>query len=218
MLEVTMNWFIDTLVSSIGKKLIMAVTGLSFVGFLAVHLIGNLTLYSGQDLFTSYVKHLHALGPLITAAELGLLAFAVLHVAIGSFLFYENLVARPVRYQVNKNAGGRTIGSETQPYTGFIILAFVIVHLINFHFAEHTNESLFFLVSKVLANPFYMCVYVFVMICVAFHVSHGFWSLFQTLGANHPKYMPFIKFVGIALSLIFGVGFGFIPIFISYVV
>jgi succinate dehydrogenase / fumarate reductase cytochrome b subunit len=212
-----MNWFINTLGSSIGKKLMMAITGLGFIGFLTVHLVGNLTLYSGQDLFTSYVKHLHALGPLITLAELGLLSFAVIHIAIGTLLFYKNLMARPVRYRIKKNAGGRTIGSATQPYTGFIILAFLILHLLNFHFAEHTNESLYQLVSSAFANPLYVGVYVIAMIVVAIHVSHGFWSLFQTLGANHPKYMPLIQKLGIAVSLVFGIGFGFVPIFISFI-
>jgi succinate dehydrogenase / fumarate reductase cytochrome b subunit len=212
-----MNWFINTLGSSIGKKLMMAITGLGFIGFLTVHLVGNLTLYSGQDLFTSYVKHLHALGPLITLAELGLLSFAIIHIVIGTLLFYKNLMARPVRYRVKKNAGGRTIGSATQPYTGFIILAFLILHLLNFHFAEHTNESLYQLVSSAFANPLYVGVYVIAMIVVAIHVSHGFWSLFQTLGANHPKYMPLIQKLGIAVSLVFGIGFGFVPIFISFI-
>lgn len=212
-----MNWFISTLGSSIGKKLMMAVTGTGFIGFLTVHLVGNLTLYSGQDLFTSYVKHLHALGPLITLAELGLLSFAIIHIVIGTLLFYKNLMARPVRYRVKKNAGGRTIGSATQPYTGFIILAFLILHLLNFHFAEHTNESLYQLVSSAFANPLYVGVYVIAMIVVAIHVSHGFWSLFQTLGANHPKYMPLIQKLGIAVSLVFGIGFGFVPIFISFI-
>lgn len=212
-----MNWFINTLGTSIGKKLMMAITGLCFTGFLTVHLIGNLTLYAGQNMFTSYVEHLHALGPLITVAEMGLLFLAIIHVVIGILLFYENLKARPNRYKINKNAGGRTIGSATQPYTGFIILAFVIIHLINFHFAEHTNESLYFLVSKILSNPVYLFIYVFTMIVVAIHISHGFWSLFQTLGANHPKYMPFIQGVGIAVSFIFGIGFGFIPVFISFI-
>lgn len=216
-MEKEMNWVISTLGSSIGKKLMMAVTGLGFVGFLTVHLIGNLTLYGGQDLFTSYVNHLHALGPLITVAELGLLALAIIHIVIGTLLFYENLMARPVRYKVNKDAGGRTIGSITQPYTGFIILSFVIFHLINFHFAEHTNETLFQLVFTTLKSPLYMITYVLAMIAVALHVSHGFWSLFQTLGANHPKYMPIIQKLGIAVSVVLGVGFGLIPIFISLI-
>ena len=212
-----MNWFISTLGSSIGKKLMMAITGLGFVGFLTAHLIGNLTLYGGQDLFTSYVEHLHAFDPLITVMELGLLFFAVIHVVIGTLLFYQNLVARPVRYKVKKNAGGRTIGSATQPYTGFIILVFVVLHLLNFHFAEHTNETLFRLVFTTLTNPLYLIIYVVAVIVVAFHISHGFWSLFQTLGANHPKYMPLIQRLGIVVSLMFGIGFGFIPIFISFI-
>ena len=212
-----MNWLISTLGSSIGKKLMMAITGLGFVGFLTAHLIGNLTLYGGQGLFTSYVEHLHAFDPLITVIELGLLFFAVIHVAVGTLLFYQNLVARPVRYKVKKNAGGRTIGSATQPYTGFIILAFVVLHLLNFHFAEHTNETLFRLVFTTLTNPLYLIIYVVAVIVVAFHISHGFWSLFQTLGANHPKYMPLIQRLGIVVSLMFGIGFGFIPIFISFI-
>jgi len=212
-----MSWLITTFSSSIGKKLLMAITGLGFIGFLTVHLIGNLTLYSGQPLFTSYVKHLHTLGPLITLAELGLLFLAVIHVFIGTLLFYENLMARPARYKVNKNAGGRTIGSTTQPYTGFIILAFVIIHLLDFHFAEHTDESLYMLISSIFSNPIYVGIYVITMIVVALHISHGFWSLFQTLGANHPKYMPFVQRLGIVVSLIFGIGFGFIPLFISFI-
>ena len=212
-----MSWLITTFSSSIGKKLLMAITGLGFIGFLTVHLIGNLTLYSGQPLFTSYVKRLHTLGPLITLAELGLLFLAVIHVLIGTLLFYENLKARPVRYKTNKNAGGRTIGSATQPYTGFIILAFVIVHLLHFHFAEHTDESLYMLIYSAFANPIYVGIYVIAMIVVALHISHGFWSLFQTLGANHPKYMPFVQRFGIVVSLIFGIAFGFIPLFISFI-
>jgi succinate dehydrogenase / fumarate reductase cytochrome b subunit len=72
-------------------------------------------------------------------------------------------------------------------------------------------------VAKILENPAYVAIYLFAMIVVAIHVSHGFWSLFQTLGANHPKYMPLIQMAGIILSLIFGIGFGFIPIFVSFI-
>ncbi len=213
-----MSWLITIIISSIGKKLMMAITGLCFIGFLTIHLIGNLTLYSGQSLFTLYVKRLHLLGPLITLVELGLLLFAIIHILVGTLLFYENLKARPVRYKINKNAGGRTIGSITLPYTGFIILAFVIIHLFDFHFAEHTDESLYILISSAFANPVYVGIYLMVMIVVALHVSHGFWSLFQTLGANHPKYMPFVQRLGIIVSLIFGIGFGFIPLFILFIV
>ncbi len=212
-----MNWLINTLGSSIGKKLMMAVTGFCFCGFLASHLVGNLTIYGGKDTFNAYAAHLHSLGPLITVAEIGLLFFALVHILTGAILFYQNLQARPVRYSVNKNAGGRTIGSATMPYTGFIILAFVIYHLINFHFVDKTDTTIFQLVSSAFTDPVNIAVYIVAMVAVAVHVSHGFWSLFQTIGATHLKYMPIIQVAGIVFSIVIAIGFGFIPVFISFI-
>jgi succinate dehydrogenase / fumarate reductase cytochrome b subunit len=209
-----MKWLITTLTSSMGKKQIMALTGLAFCLFVAVHLIGNLTIYGGQNLFLSYVEHLHGWGYVLTAAELGLVLFALLHIAIGLILFIENLRARPVRYAVKKNAGGRTIGSITAPYTGLLILCFIVVHLIKFRFVDKTTTNDYLLLSDTFAQLGWGLFYVAGVIIVAVHVSHGFWSGFQTLGLNHPKYMPLIKSLGIVFSVIVGVGFVSIPIFI----
>lgn len=211
-----MNWLITTLSTSIGKKLLMAATGLGFVSFLAVHLAGNLTLYAGKDAFIAYSEHLHALGPIINIAELGLLTMALIHVSIGTVLFFQNLRARSSRYKMNVRAGGRTIGSATMPYTGFIILAFIIFHLLQFHFVDKTHSNIFQIVAAAFNNPLYMTIYTLVMGVLAIHVSHGFWSLFQTLGFNHTKYSPALFIGGIALSIIFGVGFGFIPIYVAF--
>lgn len=211
-----MIWLFRTLSASIGKKLLMAVTGFCFIGFLIVHLAGNLTLYGGKDLFNSYADHLHALGPLVTVAEWVLLTLALIHIITGLTLFYQNLQARPSRYEVSKFSGGRTIGSATMPYTGVIILAFVIMHLVNFHFVNMEGTTIFEIVTEAFANPFYVLIYVSAMVVVALHVSHGFWSLFQTIGANHPKYMPAIQMLGLIISLVFGIGFGFIPVYLSF--
>ncbi|MEE9495550.1 MAG: succinate dehydrogenase cytochrome b subunit [Desulfobacterales bacterium] len=213
-----MNWLTNTLGTSVGKKLMMAVTGLGFCGFLAGHLAGNLTIYAGKDAFNSYAEHLHSLGPLLTLAEIGLLIFAAVHILTGAFLFYQNFKARPVRYSVNKRAGGRTLGSATMPYTGFILLLFIIFHLLNFHFVDKTNTTIFQIVSSSFAKPGYVFIYTFAMIVAAIHVSHGLWSACQTLGANHPKYTPFIRGASIVFSLIVGIGFGFIPVYVSLLV
>lgn len=211
-----MNWLLKTLGASIGKKLMMAVTGLCFIGFLIVHLAGNLTLYGGGDMFNAYAEHLHTLGPLVTVAELVLLTLAIIHVATGLTLFYGNLQARPSRYQVSKWGGGRTIGSATMPYTGIFILAFLIMHLVSFRFIDLEGTTIFEIVAAVFANPIYVFIYVGAMVVVALHISHGFWSLFQTIGANHPKYMPAIQILGLVISLVFGIGFGFIPVYLSF--
>ena len=210
-----MNWLTNTLWTSVGKKLIMALTGLGFCIFLALHLIGNLMIYGGKDAFNSYAEHLHSLGPFFTLFEWGLLLFAVVHVLTGSLLFYQNFRARPKRYAVNKQAGGRTLGSATMPYTGFIVLLFVILHLLDFHFVDKSHTTIFQIVSNAFANPVYVFIYTFAVIITAVHVSHGFWSAFQTVGANHPKYTPFLRGLSILFSLIIGIGFGFIPMYIS---
>lgn len=210
-----MTWLINTFKSSVGKKILMSVTGLCFCGFLAAHLGGNLTIYGGKEMFNSYAEHLHALGVLLTFAEWGLLIFAVIHVLIGITLFYQNYKARPVRYRVNKSGGGRTLGSRTMPYTGIILLAFVVFHLINFHFVDKTDTTIYTIVSEAFSNPLYVMLYIAAMVVAAVHVSHGFWSAFQTLGANHPKYMPFFRTVSLVFALVVGIGFGVLPIFIS---
>jgi succinate dehydrogenase / fumarate reductase cytochrome b subunit len=211
-----MNWLMQTLSSSIGKKLLMALTGLSFLGFLAAHLAGNLTIYAGPDAFNAYADKLQSLGPVLRVAEAVLLTFFTIHVVTGVFLFLQNLAARPARYAVSRNPGGKTLGSATMPYTGLLILVFVVFHLLNFTFVDKTGTTVFQIVAASFQNPVYVGLYVLAMVIVALHVSHGFWSFFQTLGLNHPKYMPLVSGAGIILSLVFGIGFGFLPIYIAF--
>lgn len=209
-----LSWLIQTFSSSIGKKVLMAVTGLSFIGFLAVHLAGNLTLYKGGEAFNAYAEKLHSLGPVLTVFEFGLLALACIHVTTGILLFFQNFKARSVPYEMDRAAGGRSLSSVTMPYTGFVILAFVIFHLMNFSFVDKTDRRIFEIVSSAFADPIYIIIYVPVMIIVALHVHHGFWSALQTLGGNHPKYMPAIMVLSVIVGLVFGFGFGLLPIYI----
>jgi succinate dehydrogenase / fumarate reductase cytochrome b subunit len=212
-----MKWLSSIIGASIGKKLMMAVTGLGFCFFLLIHLAGNLTIYGGKAAFNAHAERLHSLSTIITVSEWGLLLFVIIHVLFGASLFYENLVARPVKYSVKKSAGGTSLGSATMPYTGFILLVFIAFHLFNFHFADKTNQTIFQILVSTFARPEYVIIYVVAVLVAAIHISHGFWSAFQTIGANHPKYMPFIRGAGLAYSLIIGMGFGFIPLYILVV-
>lgn len=212
-----MGEWMDSGASSVGKKSFMAVTGLCFIGFLCVHLMGNLTLYGGPGAFTAYAQKLHSLGVLVTAAEWGLLLLALVHVVTGITLFIENLSARPVRYAVKRREGGRSLGSATMPYTGLLLLAFVAVHLANFRFGDTTPTALFDTVVGTFQNPFYVGFYGAAMIVAAVHVSHGLWSAFQTLGIHHPKYTPLVRRLSLVFSLVVGIGFGCLPVYISFV-
>ena len=210
-----MNWIKQTLWSSIGKKLMMALTGLAFIVFLIAHLAGNLTLYGGGEAFNAYAEKLHSLGALLTILELGLVLFAAIHVFTGLLLFLQNRQARPTSYSHYTSSGGRTLSSRTMPYTGLIILGFVIFHLINFSFVDKSDRTIFQIVSAAFANPLYVIIYMTVMIIVALHVRHGFWSAFQTLGGNHPKYMPAIMILSIVIGFAVALGFGFLPVYIA---
>ena len=105
------------------------------------------------------------------------------------------------------------------PYTGLLILLFIMYHLTNFSrfFVDQSGTTIYQIVSAAFQNPVQVGLYALAMIVVAVHVSHGFWSLFQTFGLNHPKYMPLVSVAGLALSLIFGLGFGFLPIYIAFI-
>ena len=211
-----MSWLFKFLSNSVGKKILMAITGLFFCCFLVIHLLGNLTLYGGKDTFNAYVDHLHSLGPLINVAEVLMLVFALVHVLTGLVITFQNVMARPQKYQVKKTGGGRTLGSSTMPYTGAILFLFVIAHLVNFHFADHETSTVYDIVTRVFKDPIIVSSYVFAMIVAAVHVSHGFWSAFQTLGLNHEKYTPAIKGMAFVFSVAVGAGFGFIPLWISF--
>ena len=187
-----MSWFTQTVFSSLGKKYIMALTGLMLGGFLLVHAAGNSSIFFGRTAFLSYAEHLHALGPLLHVAELLLLGVFLAHIITGAVLFLQNLGARSSRYAVHNSAGGRSWGSATMPYTGIIIFSFILLHLFNFHFTDH-SRTIADIVADVLNRPLYTFLYVGGLSALGLHVSHGFWSLFQSLGVNHPKYDGLIR-------------------------
>ena len=165
----------------------MAASGLLLGGFLLVHAAGNSSIFWGREPFNAYAQRLHSLGVLITISEVVLLVVFLVHVTTGLTLFLENRRQRHGRYAVHRDAGGRTWGSRTMPYTGLVILAFLLLHLADFHFTDHARP-LADIVTPVLSNPFHSLLYGIGMAALGLHISHGFWSLFQSLGISHPRY------------------------------
>ncbi len=211
-----MNWLFRTLSTSVGKKQLMAVTGLLFLLFLATHLLGNLSVYGGGASFVTYAEHLHALGKLLVAAEVMMAVALIIHVCTAVVLFFQNRSARPVKYAVDKNGGGRTFSSQAMPYTGLLILGFIGVHLATFshHIVDQTTRNIFEIAVAVFSHKVFLAIYLLGVLVVAFHVRHGLWSAFQTVGANHPKYMPFIQKFSIVFAVIVALGFGSLPLVI----
>jgi len=209
-----MNGYAFLLGSSIGKKMLMAVTGLCLIGFLALHLLGNTMAFAGAEAFNEYAQKLHSLEPYFTVFNIGLLTVGLLHVIVGFLLFFENLKARPHRYLMYRNPGGMTIGSKTMPYTGILILIFVILHLFKFTFVDKSVTPIYQQMADTFARPAWVLMYVAAMVVVALHISHGFWSMFQTFGVNQSPLTPIIMKLGLLVTLAFGIGFGVLPIYL----
>ena len=220
--------FLKTYWSSVGKKVFMALTGLAMVLFLIEHLSANLLLFSSNpDPYNEYSHFLLSLGSIIIIAEFVLIGILLLHVVAAIFVTLNNWFARPKGYAVVKSAGPpskKNIASTTMIYTGLIIFAFIIWHLITFKYGPwYTSEvngkevrDLYRLVVEVFQNPIYVVGYVAVMILIGFHLYHGFWSAFQSLGMNHPKYMPFIYGLGVIIAIVVAVGFLAVPIWMYF--
>jgi succinate dehydrogenase / fumarate reductase cytochrome b subunit len=211
--------------TTIGQKIVMALSGLFLVVFVIVHLMGNLSLLVSSEAFNTYTHKLESLGPLLYVVELILLAGFVFHFGLAIIVTLKNWKARGDKYKTLKSAGDpskQTFSSKTMIYTGAIILIFTIIHVKTFKYGPYYETTiageqvrdLYRLVIEVFQNLKYVVGYTAVMILLGFHVRHGFWSAFQSLGANHPRYSALIYTVGILIAFILSIGFLLIPILI----
>jgi succinate dehydrogenase / fumarate reductase cytochrome b subunit len=189
----------------------MAISGLLLSFFILIHALGNSTTFFGADVFNAYAAHLHSLGGLIYIFEITLVLIFAVHIVFGILLTLENYQARPSRYQAVKNSGGRTPGSRTMIFTGLLILLFLFVHLQNFHFTDH-SRSISYIVRDILIQPLFGCFYLLALGGLGLHISHGFWSLLQTLGINHPEYNKFFRGSALITALLLTGIFVLIPV------
>lgn len=214
--------------SSVGKKIFMGLTGLSLCGFIVIHLIGNLTLLiPDPDPFNKYSHFLtEELGSVIYVAEAILAAVFLIHFIYALIVTFDNWKARPRGYKVTKNAGHtskKSIASTTMIYTGVVVIVFLVWHLLHFKYGEimitttadgKVVRDLYTLVYQFYGNIINVGLYVLVMIMLGFHLSHGFWSAFQSLGLNGKRFTPVIYGVGSLFAVLMAIGFIFLPVWI----
>lgn len=208
--------------SSIGKKLVVAVTGLAMVLFLAGHLTGNLLIYAGKEAFDEYAKFLHEAGhgALIWVARVGLLVVVLLHVWATILLTRENKAARKeYEYKATIQA---TKSSRIMIWSGLTVLAFIVFHILHFtvrssgRLAEIARESPYEMVIAGFSGGFLQFLvvvfYVIAMTLLCSHLSHGVASMFQTLGLRSKKSSDLIQKVSLGYAAVIWVGFVSIPV------
>ncbi|SEA54731.1 succinate dehydrogenase subunit C [Desulfuromusa kysingii] len=210
--------------STVGRKILMAVTGLMLVGFITVHLLGNLSVFAGADAINAYAKHLHDLGPLVWVFRLVMLLLFAVHITFGVQLYLENRAATPDNYAIQKTLV-TTFSAKTMVFTGLIILAFLLYHLLHFT-VQITNPEIsaqnlplvdghldvFTMVTLSFQKVFISLVYIVAMIALTLHIFHGLSSWVQTLGLSTGSSQDKVTYIGKIVAIAYGLAYIAIPL------
>lgn len=201
--------------ASIVKKTAMAITGLLWVIFLIGHLVGNFKLFKGPEAFNAYAKFIESLGPLLIAAELGLIALLLTHIYSGLKVSLENRSARPHSYvaQVERKRGRALSFSRSMLIGGVLLTIFIVFHVATFKFGNHHGDNgLHGLVIRSFQNRFTVAFYILAMVALGMHLSHGLGSALQTLGVGKPSWGDRLRNAGTILGWLIAAGFISFPV------
>lgn len=214
--------------STIGKKVIMAVTGLVWVGFLAFHMYGNLKVFQGAAYFNEYSEGLRHIGRpifgayhLLWVARLVLLGAVVLHVWAAIDLARAARRARPDGYAVKKRVQA-DYASVTMRYGGAAIFFFILYHLAHFTWGvrgvhpDFIPGNAYHNLVVGFQNPVNVILYLIALVAVGLHLYHGSWSMFQTLGFNNQKYDSSLRGLALALGILIPLGFATVPLSVLF--
>ena len=209
--------------SSLGKKYLMALTGLFLCSFLVIHFLGNITLYTNPVQFNEYTRFMSS-NPIIRVMEIVLVAGFLTHIIDAIMLTRANKKAQPVKYAMDKKQSSWY--SRNMGLTGSVILAFLVLHLQSFWYgykfgspAYATDSAglpikdMYTMVIEAFGEFWYSGLYVIAVTLLGIHLNHGFQSAFQSVGLRHKKYTPTIKMLGTAFSILISLGFISFPIY-----
>jgi succinate dehydrogenase / fumarate reductase cytochrome b subunit len=202
--------------SSVGKKYIMAVTGLIWVAYLITHMLANLLVFQGPAKINAYSAFLHGTGGALWAARLVLIAALVLHVIAAAQLAERRHEARPVGYAAGRDPQVSTVASRSIRWGGALILLFLVYHLL--HFTVGTAHPSFVEgdpyhnVAAGFHNPLVVLIYLIAMAFVGLHLYHGIWSSGRSLGMSPPSPRPLRRTLALVLGVLIWLGFSVIPI------
>lgn len=203
--------------SSVGCKMIMALTGLGMVGFLLAHLTGNLLVYKGPEALNAYAKMLHSYGGLLWFLRIGLIASFILHIYSAIRLTSLNRRQTPFKYHVKKSQS--SLASKTMMLSGLTVLSFIIYHLAHFtfwwthpEFMSLPKGDVYRAVIISFQSPFLSLFYAVSICLLMAHLVHGLKSFWRTMGLRHEKYNEALDKGSVALGTLLALGFLSIPV------
>ena len=212
--------------SSVGRKIIMALTGIVLIAFICVHLLGNSSIFIGPDALNAYAQKLHSLGPVVWIFRLVMLFVFVVHIIFGIQLSLENSAAKPEKnVQIKRLRTG--FAAQTMVISGLVLLAFVVYHILHFTVrvpgmgVYEMNPAtdmvnVYTMVVSGFHQAFTVLLYVVGMIFLALHVSHGFQSFWQSLGTNNDRTLPAFVSISKVFAVIVLLGYSSIPLLIIF--
>jgi succinate dehydrogenase / fumarate reductase cytochrome b subunit len=215
--------------ASVGRKFLMSITGLFLISFLCIHLTLNLFLtFDDTGTLFNLAAHFMATNPFIRIMEPMLAIGFVIHIVWSGWITLENMRARPQKYAYGDQLLSWWAPAKNMFILGFMVLIFLIIHISNFWIKmKLTGDPLlkgvvvdgvemhnaYALVSNLFLNRWYDLLYVAGGILIGLHISHGFWSAFQTIGFSNHIWLKRLKFLAVAIGIVFGAGFSYIPVY-----
>lgn len=214
--------------ASIGKKLIMSITGLFLIVFLLVHLIVNLMILVGPDAYNA-AAHFMATNPIIKIIEPLLGVGFIVHILYASILTLQNQRARPEKYAVRNDSESSSWPSKNMYILGALVLTFLAVHLADFYIKikfgsegavpettlhGQVSHDTYTLVVEKFKIVWFSLIYIIASVFLGLHLSHGFWSSFQTMGLSNQKWRKRLSTLGLLYAILIGVGFAILPIYV----
>ena len=215
-------FFLDLYSTAVGKKYVMAISGLAMIGFVVFHMIGNLKMYFGQADLDHYAEFLKELlypiapkGVVLWILRGGLIAMLVLHLHAVWSLTRLNRHARAVKYQGPRDYQVANFASRTMRWTGIIVLAYLVWHLLDLTFGtvnaigtdgEFVRGEVYNNVVRSLDRPLVAAFYVVANILLGIHLFHGAWSFFQSLGWNNPRFNAWRRGFAVGIATVVVVG------------
>jgi succinate dehydrogenase / fumarate reductase, cytochrome b subunit len=204
--------------STIGKKVIMAITGLLLVGFVIGHMLGHLQVFQSADKYNAYAHFLQSLGGVLWLARLGLLVAAVLHITMGIQLSARSRGARPTAYQ-RRTPQVSTWASRTMLLGGVLLAVFIVFHILHFTtltiFPEYERFTVYNRMIVAFRTPWLVIFYVLATLALGFHLYHGAWSSMRTLGLTRASANPLQRKIPAAIAAIVTLGFLVVPLAIA---
>jgi succinate dehydrogenase / fumarate reductase, cytochrome b subunit len=212
-----MNNAMQFFTSSVGRKLLMGLSGLFLCSFLVVHLFINLFLFNqdGGRTFDAYAEFM-ATYPLLRPLEWVLFGGFLLHAFVGAWLWITNRQARPRRYAINRSSENSTLASRVAFWTGAFVTIFLVIHINTFFVQSRffgTGITMYERVRAAFQYPAYDAFYIVAIAFLAYHLRHGFQSAFQTFGIRHKKYQSIIEIVAVVFWLLIPIGFAAMPLY-----